>query len=91
VLRARSCPRCERNDTECLARKRRLANQRLNAFLTDPLSSPGVLVFAIFLLAGPAAAATRALATLVNPPDDDDQPPPDESPRKRSYGPGLPW
>ena len=87
---------CERGDAECLARKRRLANQDINNFFANPASQPGLLVFAFLLSAGPVAAFTRALAALATSPDDDDDdggggPPSDEPPRKKSYGPGLPW
>lgn len=41
---------CERDDTECLQRKRRLASKEFDNFLTDPLSSP------VFLLASIAFA-----------------------------------
>lgn len=83
---------CERDDTECLARKRRLASQEANSFLSDPGSSPGFLFFALLLFSGPVAASIRTIAGLVNPSsDDDDDEPPSEPPRKSSYGPGLPW
>ena len=87
---------CERSDVECLARKRRLANQEVNAFLANPASSPGFLFFVLLLSAGPIAALTRAVATLAtagsdNGDDDDDDVPPPAGAKKDSYGPGLPW
>ena len=36
---------CERDDTECLQRKRRLANKEFKDFGDNPLSSPILLVF----------------------------------------------
>ena len=83
---------CDRDDVECLARKRRLAASKINGFFDNPTSQPGILVFALFFFAGPISAVVRTIATLINGPND--EPPPDdpgEPPRKDSYGPGAPW
>ena len=84
---------CERDDLECLARKRRIATSKINGFIDNPTSQPGILVFALFFFAGPIAAVVRTIATLLNGPN---EPPPDDPnddspPRKDSYGPGAPW
>jgi len=52
---------CERGDSECLARKRRLAREEITSFQTDPLSSPPLLVF----LGGAALQLGTAFVRLV--------------------------
>ena len=53
---------CEREDTECLERKRRLASEALNG-------GPGfevIAVFALFALGGPLNAVARAVRKVLN-------------------------
>ena len=52
---------CERGDAECIARKRRLANEALRG-------GPGfevIALFAIALLSGPLTAVARAIRTAI--------------------------
>ena len=67
---------CDRDDVECLARRRSLASKEINGFFADPLSSPTLVVFGLFLAGGPLAALTRATVAvgkqLLKPPDENE-------------------
>ena len=56
---------CERDDTDCLQRKRRLASQEVQAFAVDPTSSPILLLAASAFVFQWGSAALRIGAGLV--------------------------
>ena len=75
---------CDRSDSECLARRRRLASKEIDSFLTDPSGSPALLVYGLFFLGGPFAAVTRAIVAVSRqllgmPPPPPPPPPPPAS------------
>lgn len=64
---------CERDDTECLQRKRRLANRELNNFLNDPFSSPVFLLSAVAFATPWISIVTKFVGRLLDrlfPPAD---------------------
>ena len=68
---------CDRNDIECLQRKRRMANQELQDFLVDPTSSPLFLLAAGAVVFQWGSAAVRIgfglLSRATGEAPDDDQ------------------
>lgn len=56
---------CERGDTDCLQRKRRLASQEIKNFSVDPFSSPILLLAASAFVFQWGSAAVRISASLI--------------------------